>query len=97
VPGLDETLSVSRLKFGFGTNSFKGDVGDIFVTDLPADVSALRLSQIGLRGDKKQFAIQFREIDAFNSGARVRGVDPHIFRIPGGCTIVGVCTVRRVR
>jgi hypothetical protein len=53
----------------------------------------------GVFGDRQQYAIQFSELDAFNSGVRVAGDLPsrNIFSIPGGCTITGTCTVTRVR
>ncbi|HZO78537.1 MAG TPA: hypothetical protein VFB39_10880 [Solirubrobacteraceae bacterium] len=91
---------VEELRFGTGSNPFlASEPGSIFVTDLGPEATSGQLNQIGVFGEKQNFAISFSEEDAFSSGARVRGERPDrgIYSVPGGCTIRGACVVRRVR
>ena len=94
-----ESASVGQLQFAKGQNSYLIGEGRIGVTDLGLDATPGQLNGIGVFGPKQQYAVQFTELDAFNSGARVLGDLPsrNIFSIPGGCTITGACSVTRIR
>jgi hypothetical protein len=86
-----DVVSVDTLRFGEGANPFLsgGDAGRIFVTELGPDASAGQLMQIGVFGEKQQFAIQFSRESAFANGARVSPAvgARSIFTIPGGTTL----------
>jgi RHS repeat-associated protein len=93
-----ESVGVGSLKFGQGGNRFlAGAAGDNFVTDLGVNASARQLEGIGVFGAKQQYAIQFSQEAAFNSGVRPVMVKQNIFTIPGGSCISGACVVTRVR
>jgi hypothetical protein len=61
------------------------------------NASARQLEGIGVFGAKQQYAIQFSQEAAFNSGVRPVMVKQNIFTIPGGSCISGACVVTRVR
>jgi hypothetical protein len=87
-----QTVIVPKLAFGIGQNDFLAPVpGAIFVTDLGPEISSGQLDQMGVFGDKQQFAVQFDEELAFHQGVRVYGVVPsrNIYAIPGGSVLVG--------
>jgi len=94
-----ERQVVNQLQFAKGQNSYIIGEGRIGVTDLGLDATPGQLDRIGVFGPRQQYAVQFSELDAFNSGVRVAGDLPsrNIFSIPGECTITGTCTVTRVR
>lgn len=94
-----ERTAVGQLQFAKGQNSYLIGEGRIGVTDLGVNATPGQLNGIGVFGSKQQYAVQFSELDAFNSGVRVSGDLPsrNIFSIPGGCTITGACSVVRVR
>jgi hypothetical protein len=97
---IGESATVNQLTFAEGNNAFLANKpGDISVTELGPEASTRQLAQIGVFGARQQYAIQFSAEDAFNSGVRVVPADAErsIFSIPGGCTIIGICTVTRVR
>ena len=96
--GVGESVGVGSLKFGQGSNKFlAGASGDNFVTDLGIGASSRQLEGIGVFGAKQQYAIQFSQEAAFNSGVRPVMVRQNIFTIPGGSCISGACVVTRVR
>ena len=90
-------MAVDALKFGRGSNDFLASApGDNFVTDLGKDASPRQLASIGVFGEKRHYAIQFLDEDAFNSGVRAKQVKANIFGIPDGSTISGSHTVTRL-
>lgn len=94
-----ESVEVGQLTFGKGANPFLVGEGRTGVTDLGLDATPGQLERIGVFGSRQQYGIRFSELDAWNSGVRVRGDLPsrNIYSIPGGCTITGTCTVTRLR
>ena len=64
-----QTTTVGQLTFGIGRNMhLAGQAGDIFVTNLPANVSRLQVSQIGIFGAKQSFGISFSGAEAAAQG-----------------------------
>jgi hypothetical protein len=95
---LGQSVVVNRLSFGYGSNTFMAlHEGDIFVTDLAADVSGRRLASIGVFGDKQRYAIQFLGEEAAEAGVVVRGVADNIYVVPGGTTLEVRAIVIRLR
>jgi hypothetical protein len=90
-----QTTTANQLNFGVGDNPFNASQpGDIVVTDLPATLSFLSLSQIGVFGDKQSFGISFSGTDAASQGVLVRG-EPgnNIFTLPANSTLTGCLTI----
>jgi hypothetical protein len=91
-----ETITVKSLKFGAGTaTTFRENVGDIFITELPPGTSSGALSQIGIFGAKQQFTISFSEYTAFEEGVKpsLAKLGRSIYTIPANSTINGSFTV----
>ncbi|HAG79915.1 MAG TPA: hypothetical protein DCL61_01820 [Cyanobacteria bacterium UBA12227] len=98
---VSQQVIVRELLFGQGSNDYLAwEPGSIFVTELGIDATERQLNDIGVFGDKQNFAIQFSEEIAFlSNGIRVRGVMPSrsIFCIPGNTILQGTFLVTRVR
>lgn len=98
---IGQQVFIKELKFGLGVNSFLSSApGQIFVTELGIDATEGQLMNIGIFGNKQNFAIQFSEQEAFlNNGVRVIGQMPSrsIYTIPGDTTLEGEFLVIRIR
>ena len=93
-----QSVGVDSLKFGQGSNSFLAkSAGDNFVTDLGIEATPGQLNGIGVFGSKQQYALQFSEESAANSGVRLTQSRPNVFALPGGSCISGACVVTRIR
>lgn len=95
-----EAYQINELNFGSGRNMFRAEnPGDIFVTDLPSTSSAGKLNQIGVFGEKQNFAISFSEETAFNQNIRVKGAVPErgIYTIPENTTLKGTFIIQKLR
>jgi len=82
-----QTVSVERLSFGQGSNTYlAANAGDIFVTEIGPDATAGQLQQIGVFGDKQNYAIQFSRESVFANNVRLSSLFParSIFGIPAG-------------
>jgi hypothetical protein len=87
-------MTVDRLTFGTGTNSYlAGQPGDNFVTTLPPNTSSMNLSLIGVFGDKQSFGISFSGTKAADQGVLVRGRGEGIYAIPANSTLKGCFSV----
>jgi hypothetical protein len=99
---IGEGIVINEIKFGKGQNPFlsEGNVaGDIFVTDMPANISEGKLNQIGVFGDKQNWVISFSESDAFFQNAKVNGVKPErgISSMPGESNLRGKFILQRTK
>ncbi len=84
---IGQTVSVERLSFRAGSNSFlAGEEGDIFVTEIGINATTGQLQQIGVFGDKRNYVIQFSRESAFANNVRLSPLFParSIFGIPAG-------------
>jgi hypothetical protein len=98
---IGQQVIVSELRFGQGENDYLAwEPGSIFVTELGIDATEPQLNDIGIFGDKQNWAIQFSEETALvSNGIRVTGVmsSRSIFCIPGNTLLRGTFLVTRIR
>lgn len=81
------TRIVNELRFGQGQNPYQAArSGDIFVTEVGPNPSALQLEQIGVFGQRQCFCISFSREAAFSQDIHIEMVRewPSIWTIPGG-------------
>lgn len=93
-----QSIVVPQARFGMGAATFLANApGDIFITDLPVDASALQLALIGIFGAKQDYVISMGEGELVAQDIVITWTAPArgIGAIPGGVTVEGPLVVTR--